>query len=416
MNHAGSSYVQHHMRRLCPLVLAAISAAACAEDRRPGLLNRMPEADGAQPPVEKMLVCGSRVYAHVAGKLCAVDAEKDILRPLAIPNSQRVLDVCLAKDALHALSVTGKRVSLARMEGGRWTDIPTPKGIPVDPRPVLLAWKDTLVVFTDERVWRRKTGKWDVSDIPLMYPSDRSLNHHWKHGRRYRLIYAIYGDLLLVGWSYGEFGRGLLELDLDVEAKEWRLIDREEIAPEANRLPREWSARYAVHNPLELRHGPEGRLWLLTGSAHLRKTKSIFRFDGAAWERVRLPGDLSDQPHIRERMGKANETRGRRWSPIESYWVTSLAFGPKGEPYLLTCRKGIYILEDGKLRLLFDCGPLSWGAFYCQTQHKMRGVLYGRLAVDERGSVFIGTRGVLVFVKNRDGYAAKYIPAVAAKR
>ncbi|MHC4200129.1 MAG: hypothetical protein ACYSU0_09075 [Planctomycetota bacterium] len=385
------------MRGLCPLVLVAVSAAAFAEDRRLGLLNRMPEVDGVQPPVEKMLVCGSRVYAHVAGRLCAVDAEKDTLRPLAIPYSQRVLDACLAKDALHALSGTGKGAGLARMEGDKWTDVPAPEGIPLDPRPVLLAWKDTLIVFADERVWRRRAGKWDVSDVPLMYPTDGPLYHYWRVGNPANRRFALHDNLLLVGWGKGEFGHGLVALDLDREEKKWRRIDPEEIAPETSRLPREWSADYAVHNPLELRHGPEGRLWLLTGSPHLRKVKSIFRFDGAAWERVRLPTGLGDQPHVKKRM-EADGGR-RRLVPVESYWVRSLAFGPKGKPYLLSGSNGMYILEDGKLRLLFDCGRV-----------------YGHLAIDERGNVFIGTRGVLVFVKNHNGYVAKYIPSVAAKR
>ncbi len=352
----------------------------------------MPTPEERQEPVERMFLVEDRAYALVSGRLYRVDIDKNTLRRVEVPCPGRVIDIAKIGSGLTLLADSEGTLAVAILRGDSWTTVSSPGKVAVRVRPVLIAWRDTVLVFTDRRIWKLKDGGWDAVDIPYMYTVDRTLNHYWKAKSLPRFIHATHGDLLLVGWSMGEFGHGVVSLDLAAEEKTWRRIPEEEIAPEENRLPGDW--RFGVFfNPREFRDGPDGRLWMLTCTGHLNvHLKSIFRFDGNRWERVKLPADLSNQPHI-QRLIEWQKERGSGPRSV-AYYVTRFCFAPDGTPYLNTNSRGIYALKDGSLELVLYCT-----------------LVYGPMVVDRKRTVIVGTptRGILVLERSDGGYSPRII-------
>ncbi len=354
----------------------------------------MPEPEERQQPVEKMLLVDGQVYALVPGRLYRVDIDENTLRRIEVPCPGQVIDIAKIGSGLAVLADSEGALAVAILRGDSWATVSSPGKVAVRVRPVLIPWRDTALVFTDRRIWKLKGASWDAVDIPYMYTVDRTLNHYWKVKSLPSFIHATYGDLLFVGWDKGEFGKGVVALDLAARPLEWRRIAKEEIAPKENRLPGDW--QFGVFfNPRGFRHGPDGKLWMLTSFAHLSgRHKSIFRFDGSRWERVKLPADLSEQPHIRKLIERQKETGSRSMPRLETYYVTRFCFAPDGTPYLNTNSRGIYALKDGSLELIYYCSRV-----------------YGPMVVDGKRTVIVGTRtrGILVLEGGDSGYSPRII-------
>jgi WD40 repeat protein len=354
----------------------------------------MPEPEDRQEPVEEMLLVENRVYALASGRLYLVDIDENALGRVEVPCPGRVIDIAKIESALAVLTDLRGVLGFAILRGDTWTTVPSPGKVAARVHPVLIPWRDSMLVFTDSRIWKLKGGGWDAIDIPYMYTVDRTLNHYWRVKSLPHFIHATHGDLLFVGWDKGEFGKGVVALDLDAEEKTWRRIAENEIASEENRLPGDW--QFGVFfNPRGFRQGPDGKLWMLTSFAHLSgRHKSIFRFDGNRWERVKLPADLSGQPHIRKLVERQKQTGSRSMPRLETYYVTRFCFAPDGTPYLNTNSRGVYALKDGSLELVFYCTRV-----------------YGPMVVDRKRTVTVGTRsrGILVLERDGEGYTPRII-------
>jgi hypothetical protein len=287
---------------MSPLLLALRGCPRPAPDQaRPA--RPMDEAlfTRDQPQIRRLVSWDGRVVVQ-ADRLYALDLERASVSPLAVPGTGKVVEVATCGGRAVALCEVDDGLRLLGKQGNKWEDLGLPpEAARVVAAPTLRADRSSLVLLGEDTLFTLAAGGW--RRLPLK-PRPRVTILPASQAQHVLLA----GGKLYLGHDQGEWGGGLLALDVETGAwEEVRLGDR------------------GGRPVTGLRVGPGGTVWVTEGLSHLGLVEgSLHRNDRKGW---RLVCDSS-------------ERGGRDWD-LPPASLDAVAFDGEGRLYLLSGELGV---------------------------------------------------------------------------
>jgi hypothetical protein len=259
-----------------------------------------------QPTLRRIVEWNGRIIVE-ADRPYTLDFDRATLKPLEVPGAQEVLGVASNGPGKPlALCKTKAGLSLLAKQDDKWVERELPDEAQKSAKPFLLcADPASVAVVGQETVFSLARGKWKA--VPL---KDRPKHVYTEGAARHALLA---GEALYLGYDKGEWGGGLLRLDLGTgKCKE---IDLGEPG-----------------NVRDLKTGPGERLWVVQGLDHLTLEEgAVQSTDGKEWAVV-----------CRSSKGDTH-----KWD-LSPTSLDALAFDVKGNPWLLSGTLGLIRREKEK--------------------------------------------------------------------
>jgi hypothetical protein len=283
------------------------------------------------------------------GSFVMLALDPGLTRPFGVPGLDEVMDLATFDRRPIALGVKNRQLALVALEGGSWHSIALPRGVVRGAKKQLLTADEKRVVLYDaqsQTVHWRTRDSWRAQTIP---PAVEGIGDLVIVGDRLYLTYHVSGP-------GGEFGGGLVELDLETGLATTLVRPGRCTAPST-----------------ELARGPDGALWALEGWPHVGApvgrlrvlTRGRWRMIASndhIWARVTKPPRTSIEHGRAQDACPADQTTANaakvNWRlPLTS--LGGLAFDEQGRPVLLGRQIGLVRLEAGKWKRLTPGWPYA---------------------------------------------------------
>jgi hypothetical protein len=283
------------------------------------------------------------------GSFVVLALDAGLTRPFGVPGLDEVMDLATFGGRPIALGVKSQQLALVALERGTWHSMALPRGLVRAARKLLLTADDKRVVLFDAQsrtVHWRTNDSWRAQAAP---PAVEGIADLVIVGDRLYLTYRRSGP-------EGEFGGGLVELDLETGVAVILVRPGRCTAPST-----------------ELARGPDGALWVLEGWPHVGAPIGRLRvLTGGVWRTIASNDHhwarVTKPPRTSIEHGKARDAcpadRGTagaskvNWRlPLTS--LGGLAFDERGRPVLLGREIGLMRLEAGSWKRLTSGWPYA---------------------------------------------------------
>jgi hypothetical protein len=213
-----------------------------------------------QPRLRRLLQWDGKVIIE-ADRLYSLDVKRGMVFPLVIPGAQEIIGLANGKDGQAlALCRSGDELCLLAKKDGKCTRQRLPDKVRQSANQwVLCADRHSVVLLSKGQLFRFGRGRWEQVQLKPR-PETPGLN---PNAEPTRIILA--GEKLFLGYDEGEWGGGLLMLD--VKSGEWDKIL-------LNYLP-----------VRDIQVAPDESVWMVEGLAHLGWHQGVLHtYDGKVWK------------------------------------------------------------------------------------------------------------------------------------
>jgi hypothetical protein len=292
--------------RTCALVLALVGAivlSGCLKGK-----TKVTRDEGANPPMDASLFqrdqpVTRRVFKWdgqvivEADRFYSLDLEQGVVAPVRLPGAREVIGLASnGPGRALALCRDSEGLALLAHENGKWDRLELPEELRRSAHaPTLCADASSVVLLGKEKLFRLAEGGWESVALKER-PETRGFREEPS-----RVLLA--GETLYLGFARGEWGGGLLSLELSTG--EWQEVV----------LGR------GFHLPVtDLEVGPGGTVWAVEGLAHFATREGVLHhYDGREWKMV----------------CKSSEEGKNNWD-LPTASLVAVSFDAEGTPYLLS--------------------------------------------------------------------------------
>jgi hypothetical protein len=266
--------------------------------------------------------------------LVALDLDSGQATPLRVPGLDEVTDVSTFRGQPVALGlVSGRRVLLV-LKSGRWQRLTVPSGLGPSGGILISGSEQWLVLLERQRGvvhWTANTA-WRTQRLGLPV-----------HGT---IHLAVVQDRLFVGHERGEFGGGLVALDLQTGTSV-AVLPMSQCTTPVKALER----------------GADGHLWVVQGQCAMDDRRGrVLVLQGTTWKTVASSDASATTSAPVEGGGRCGDApfdlSNINWS-FEPAAFSGLSFDERGRPVVLTHPVGLVRLEGGRWRRLVDPWTLA---------------------------------------------------------
>jgi len=275
-----------------------------------------------QPTLLRVGEWDGRVVVE-ADRFYTLDLDRATAKPLELPGVEEIVGVATGERGKpFALCKTKGGHSLLVKEKDKWIEQELPDEVRKSRKPPrLTADAASVALLAEDKVYRLAAKKWTTISLTPR-PEHLCMMHDARH-------VLLAGERMYLGYDSGEWGGGLLRLDLGTG--KW-----EEIKLDDGHTP--------VH---DLKSGPGGKVWTVEGLDHLGLMDGVVHsYDGKAWKML----------------CRSSKGDPENWD-LPSASLAALAFDVKGNLWLLSGWLGLIRREKEKwVRVTpgwHDCQPVQ---------------------------------------------------------